>query len=337
MTHPSEDVRRAFEGDVAANADVWREVKESQEALWAALEALPPELLSTGVGTIISALKEDLDDSVRQLGERFGVGFSAKDTDGGLCWEVETPPVLRVTDDEIGLYSFLLTSALINGHIYYRVSKAMNEGRVAEGYFGELRSLDAERALAALRKEFAETPVVLAGIAQSHPALAPLAQQRGAACLSAAGWADAYIRLYGSLRAALAEEGASKHERLPSASILAWAERDPGEPLVGNGSTVNRVAKLLTSSRRSRKEIPSEEVDSTEPGFEARELARIESEDIRRRAGLSDRESEVLDLYRKGYARKEIAAHLGLGSETVKTFLERAHDKLRHAAETPSA
>ncbi len=44
--------------------------------------------------------------------------------------------------------------------------------------------------------------------------------------------------------------------------------------------------------------------------------------------GLSPREIEVLDLLSKGYAYKEIAAHLGVSYSTVHTHIERIYDKL---------
>jgi RNA polymerase sigma factor (sigma-70 family) len=333
MTHPSEEVRRAFEGTVAANAKAWREAEEAQETLWAVMESLPPELADEAVNLVRWALNQDLADCVRQLHSRFGVLLDARWVDARLRWEVHQPPEFRASDEEAGLYSSLLVSALTSGHILCEVAKVINEGRDPNDCSGTLRPGDAERALEALRKASAEAPVVLTGIAQANAGLAPLLEQQQAASLSAAGWADGHIWLYQRLADALESEGSIKRQALPAASFSGWAERTPGEPLTGKGSTVNRIAELLAKKKGQGKEAPSEQVDGIELGFEDRVLARLEMEDLVRRAELSNREAQVLFLSLQEYTQKEIAEELGVAEGTVKSLWSRARQKIDGAHE----
>ena len=45
-------------------------------------------------------------------------------------------------------------------------------------------------------------------------------------------------------------------------------------------------------------------------------------------SGLSPRESEILTLLSKGLSNREIAARLGISSETVRTHLGHTYEKL---------
>ena len=45
--------------------------------------------------------------------------------------------------------------------------------------------------------------------------------------------------------------------------------------------------------------------------------------------GLSPREQEVLDCLSKGFLYKEIADKLGIGYETVHTYIRRIYEKLQ--------
>ncbi|PYI86352.1 MAG: hypothetical protein DME26_09190 [Verrucomicrobia bacterium] len=49
---------------------------------------------------------------------------------------------------------------------------------------------------------------------------------------------------------------------------------------------------------------------------------------------LSPREAEVLALVAKGYINKEIADKLGLGLETVRSYLKSIYDKLHVRSRT---
>jgi DNA-binding NarL/FixJ family response regulator len=54
-------------------------------------------------------------------------------------------------------------------------------------------------------------------------------------------------------------------------------------------------------------------------------------------ASLSERESEVLALVAKGYSNKEIADHLAIGFETVRTHLKNIYEKLHVRSRTEAA
>jgi DNA-binding NarL/FixJ family response regulator len=52
---------------------------------------------------------------------------------------------------------------------------------------------------------------------------------------------------------------------------------------------------------------------------------------------LSPREAEVLALVAKGYINKEIADRLGVGLETVRSYLKSTYDKLHVRSRTEAA
>jgi DNA-binding NarL/FixJ family response regulator len=54
-------------------------------------------------------------------------------------------------------------------------------------------------------------------------------------------------------------------------------------------------------------------------------------------SALTERETAVLCLLAKGQANKEIARHLGISEETVKTHVARIFDKLRVSSRTQAA
>ena len=51
-------------------------------------------------------------------------------------------------------------------------------------------------------------------------------------------------------------------------------------------------------------------------------------------ANLADREREVLDLLAQGLMYKEIADKLGIGFETVRTYVRRIYEKLQVRSRT---
>jgi DNA-binding NarL/FixJ family response regulator len=54
-------------------------------------------------------------------------------------------------------------------------------------------------------------------------------------------------------------------------------------------------------------------------------------------AGLTDRELEVIQLIAKGYANKEIAAHLGVALSTIRRHIENIYEKLHVHCRTEAA
>lgn len=74
------------------------------------------------------------------------------------------------------------------------------------------------------------------------------------------------------------------------------------------------------------------------------EIARLVIESFRQSVAsdseamsLSRREAEILDLLCQGFSNKEIADHLSLGIETIRTHLKRIYDKLHVRSRTEAA
>ena len=71
--------------------------------------------------------------------------------------------------------------------------------------------------------------------------------------------------------------------------------------------------------------------DTSTDAFARAEDARLELRILRDRAGLTARESEVLDLRLAGYKEAEIADQLGVKLGTVKATAKHARDKIHRA------
>lgn len=196
-------------------------------------------------------------------------------------------------------------------------------------YFQELNaSLDSHKAAVKALDVQHDCLIHVVGMSMTQ---APHPDQRTAASFSLAGWADTQIRVFERLRYAL--QGTSKRAELPSAVYLAWPERQPGEPLTGRGSTISRIAKLLTSLGLPAKEEPRAlEPRRAATELEAIVLSVVTFQELVGRAGLSEREARALGLHLDGHSHRQIAQGLGVSEGTANQFLVRAKKKLEKAA-----
>jgi DNA-binding CsgD family transcriptional regulator len=310
---------------VGAASDHWRQIEAEQERTWAEIAVLPPDDAKRFVAGMLLALGEEYGRLVRDLWERYRVHVSFVIEGGKLRWQVGLPPDMTLSEDDARTYASSIASILCGGHVVWSAKKAMEP------------DWDTERVLAAIRQAFTEGPIVLAGLAQSNASLAPLADQREAANIMSAGWADTRILLTGRLAKALSimrlQPRKAKPAELPASTYMAWSERDAREPLTGRGSTVARIASNLEElggKTAETVEFP-EDYPSLAEDFAAHEDARTQLDELRAVANLSPQEAQVLDLQMEGFKDEEIAEQLGRKVGSVWSVTSRIKAKLLKA------
>ena len=309
----------------------WRATLEEQKAVWAAIEkdieTLPDEKARDLLAGMVSGYVSELQTARSELREHWNadVALITKDTsiEYGIRLFADDPSFPSKEDADRWVY--LLSEAFCDLHILFCFFMAAGNGE------------DTQAVCAAFRKAFEEMPIIYDGIAQGSKVLAPLPEQRERANVSAAGFADTRIRVYGRIRDAL--QDTSKLQELPAATYRAWAARQSGEPITGENSTVGRIALLLADLGSPPWEVSGLETEAFEAREEARwqrRVPRIEErltlKQIRARAGLAPREAQALDLELQDYPQDEIATQMGVAEGTVKALLFRARVKLKQAA-----
>jgi RNA polymerase sigma factor (sigma-70 family) len=131
-------------------------------------------------------------------------------------------------------------------------------------------------------------------------------------------------------------------ETLPGATYAEW-NRDQLEDL---DDLVRRVARRLEKdegievsklAHEGKLAAGNSDAEDNEPElerFRAREAAARRLSELTRRARLSPRESEILDLrYRKRLGTRQIAEALGIAENTVYVHERNLKKKLREAAD----
>ena len=196
--------------------------------------------------------------------------------------------------------------------------------------------------------------------------------ERLAAANAAAGWSRANLCFDGkpgeALRRALGDEAplAVQYEQflqeLPSASLVAWEDRQSGEPLRSTGSREKNLARRVAASierigneaaTRSGKLVhdtfgmANQEVgrqvgeavgehDQLLEEFELREIAQQELYQLEAwvgKAKLSDQQRRVYELdMRTNYDTARIARELGIAESTIRVQRKNYVDKIRKAA-----
>jgi DNA-binding CsgD family transcriptional regulator len=153
------------------------------------------------------------------------------------------------------------------------------------------------------------------------------------------GYVKAQIKQFPRLKKAFGND--PSFEQLPGAVFLALQGRPSEEfpPITGSGSLVNAVVKLLeTEASRDQEEIESsaqiQEIVAQEfETFILQEEARLELSNLKNKAGLSGRETQVLELKLQDYTEEGIASRLGITEGAVKSLWSRTRSKFKKAAE----
>jgi DNA-binding CsgD family transcriptional regulator len=174
---------------------------------------------------------------------------------------------------------------------------------------------------------------------------------REISAVTVAGWAGAHISLQSEKRnqrveAALREntDGSPEAmfarlvEELVPATLIAWDELQPGEPLrPGSGKTnlVSRAEQLVQKigSEAAEKQKPSEYMEPRKEysdGGDHELEAFLLREELRTK--LSGQQYEIAELKLQKHTEKEIAAELHITEGAVKKQVSRIREKLRLAA-----
>jgi DNA-binding CsgD family transcriptional regulator len=166
------------------------------------------------------------------------------------------------------------------------------------------------------------TPTVVATAATAGPD----DSERGRVTTVLAGYVRSRLHLGRNRRLAAARDAvggeAGLLERLPAATLVAWVDRDAGEPM---SMFINRTARLL-EAERGRDEQLDPSVD-----FAAQETVRTELRERAERAGLSVAEGQVFGFFLEGLTETEIAARRRVSVGTVRKLMARAKVKIRAA------
>ena len=245
-----------------------------------------------------------------------------------LRWLRRLPPDFGVIERNVWTYArnryLIFHSRLYRGTRAFAV--AYLQGKNVEDAYTQ--------AIIAMERALYEAfyAIAVAGVAIPFP------EQQNAFLPDLAGYVKAQIKQYPRLKKALSNDRLL--DQLPGAVFLALHGR-PSEafpPITGPGSLVNAVTKLIeTEASRDHDEIEgTAEIQETLAEeferFVLQEEARLELSTLIAKAGLSVRETQVLELKLQDYTEEDIASRLGITDGTVKTLWSRTRRKFKEAA-----
>jgi DNA-binding CsgD family transcriptional regulator len=163
---------------------------------------------------------------------------------------------------------------------------------------------------------------------------APHEFQRLGAAQGFSGWAHGQIKLYPRIRKALSghemDPTTAKLLNLPAAVLMAWDKATPGERLRREGSVISRIVKELAWPGVEQA-VQTDDLDWVSDSRDALERVhdRAHIDSLAKRAKLSPRELQVLELFLEDASEAEMSRHLGVAPGTVKSLKYRLVQKLR--------
>jgi DNA-binding CsgD family transcriptional regulator len=216
--------------------------------------------------------------------------------------------------------------------LYAHQAYALGNGLFLAGLAGAWQAQTHHRdpivgALRAMWHVFQRESVLLAGFGLNMPPASPWQET---ATWTVAGWARQQVRLYPSLRAALAKDGDPRTvllTQLPAAVVQAWhteARQDPRHLLRAVQRIIGQARRRPPRSRRARPPVLDPVAAAS-----AQWAAHQQLTDLAERAPLSRAERTMLMLRLQGMKYRDIATTLGCSMNTVRKTLSRCKAKLR--------